>query len=138
MPGRYADTRALGLENAGVQVNPSNGKIIGRNEQSSVAHIYAIGDVLDGTPELTPVAILAGRLLAGRLFGDEKAAMDYSSVATTVFTPLEMGNVGLSEEAAIERYGADSVDSLISSFHPLEWALTADTRHSGVYCYAKV
>jgi pyruvate/2-oxoglutarate dehydrogenase complex dihydrolipoamide dehydrogenase (E3) component len=135
--GRHADTIELGLEAAGVIINPSNGKIIGRNEQSNVPHIYAVGDVLEGTPELTPVAIMAGKLLAGRLFGSEKTAMDYNSVATTVFTPLEMGCVGLTEEAAIARYGADRVDSLISAFHPLEWALN-ESRHAGVMCYVKV
>jgi thioredoxin reductase (NADPH) len=36
------------------------------NEQSNVAHIYAVGDVLDTRQELTPVAIKAGmRLSAG-------------------------------------------------------------------------
>ena len=38
-------------------------------EQTNVPHIYAIGDVLQGKAELTPVAIQAGRLLARRLYG---------------------------------------------------------------------
>ena len=50
---------------------------------------------MKGTPELTPVAIKAGQLLAQRLFetdapGGEKRKkklMDYGLVATTVFTP---------------------------------------------------
>jgi pyruvate/2-oxoglutarate dehydrogenase complex dihydrolipoamide dehydrogenase (E3) component len=29
--------------------------------------------------------------------------MDYSKIATTVFTPLELGTVGLTEEAAIAK-----------------------------------
>ena len=37
-------------------------------DQSSTAHIYAIGDIVEGRPQLTPVAIQAGRLLARRLF----------------------------------------------------------------------
>jgi thioredoxin reductase (NADPH) len=36
--------------------------------------------------------------------------MDYVNVATTVFSPLEYGCVGLSEEAAIEREGAANID----------------------------
>ena len=36
--------------------------------------------------------------------------MVYTDVATTVFTPLELGTVGLSEEAAIEAHGAENVD----------------------------
>ena len=66
--GRYADIGSLGLENVGVQTNPKTGKIMCQNEQSSVPNIYAIGDVVDGAPELTPVAIMAGRMLARRLF----------------------------------------------------------------------
>ncbi len=38
-------------------------------EQTSVENVYAVGDVLEGRPELTPVAIQAGRLLAHRLYG---------------------------------------------------------------------
>lgn len=45
-------------------------------------------------PELTPVAILAGRLLARRLFNNSTITMDYENVATTVFSPLEYGAVG--------------------------------------------
>ena len=67
--GRYADVDGLGLDSIGVEISPRTRKIICRNEQTSVPHIYAIGDVVDGSPELTPVAILAGRLLSKRLFG---------------------------------------------------------------------
>lgn len=36
--------------------------------------------------------------------------MDYRSVATTVFTPLEYGCVGLSEEQATDEVGADGFE----------------------------
>ncbi len=36
--------------------------------------------------------------------------MDYRNVATTVFTPLEYGCVGMSEEAALDRIGAEDVE----------------------------
>lgn len=38
-------------------------------EQTNVPYVYAIGDILEGKLELTPVAIQAGKLLARRLFG---------------------------------------------------------------------
>lgn len=38
-------------------------------ESTNVSNIYAIGDICEGKPELTPVAIQAGRLLANRLYG---------------------------------------------------------------------
>lgn len=87
----------------GFQTVAPNGKIVAETEQTNVGNIYAVGDVLDGRPELTPVAIHAGRLLARRLFGGASQLMDYDNVATTVFTPLEYGCVGLSEEQATQR-----------------------------------
>lgn len=45
-----------------------SGKIVAPTEQTNVPHIYAVGDVLHARPELTPVAIHAGRLLARRMF----------------------------------------------------------------------
>ena len=68
-----------------------------------------MGDVLEGKQELTPVAIQAGKLLARRLFGDSKLHCDYINVATTVFTPLEYGAIGLAEEDAEMIYGSDKI-----------------------------
>ena len=41
-------------------------------EQTSVQNIFAIGDILHGKLQLTPVAIQAGKLLARRLFAAAK------------------------------------------------------------------
>lgn len=47
-----------------------NGKVpVNDEEQTNVPYVYAIGDILDGKLELTPVAIQAGKLLARRLYG---------------------------------------------------------------------
>jgi thioredoxin reductase (NADPH) len=61
-------------------------------------------------PELTPVAIKSGVLLANRLFGESKKLMDYTNICTTVFTPIEFSTVGLSENDAIAKYGSDCVE----------------------------
>ena len=34
-------------------------KLVCNNEQTSVPHVYAVGDIVAGAPELTPVAIKA-------------------------------------------------------------------------------
>ena len=75
--GRMAETQKLGLTDIGVQLNPHNQKVICDNECTNVPNIYAIGDVVDGAPELTPVAIQAGRLLARRLFSGSSENMNY-------------------------------------------------------------
>lgn len=75
--GRYAITKGLNLENAGV-VCEKNGKFkVNDEEQTNIPNIYAIGDVIYGQLELTPVAIKAGQLLSKRLFAEEKEKMDY-------------------------------------------------------------
>lgn len=89
--GRSADTDKLGLENVGITANARNGKIATVHEQTSCPNIYAIGDVMENCPELTPVAIQAGLSLSRRLFGGSKEAMDYKNICTTVFTPIEYG-----------------------------------------------
>lgn len=45
---------------------------------------------------------------------------DYVNVPTTVFTPLEYGSVGLSEEDAIKQYGAGDIEVYHSKLTPLE------------------
>ena len=134
--GRRADTTKLGLDKAGVQSSKRNGKIPCQDEQTNVPHIYAIGDVVVGVPELTPVAIQSGRLLANRLFGKTSNAMDYNLVATTVFTPTEYGTIGMSEEDALEKLGDDRVEVYHQAFTPLEWSLTRERPENS--CYTKL
>lgn len=128
--GRIADTRSLGLDKVGI-VPAKNGKLDCEDEQTSAPNIYAVGDVVNGKPELTPVAIMAGKLLSRRLFGEGPGrAMDYELVPTTVFTPLEYGTIGLSEEDAIERHGEDAVEVYHSKYHPLEWTVVEERESS--------
>ena len=51
-----------------------------------------------------------GELLARRLFGGSSQVMDWDYIPTTVFTPTEYGCVGLSEEEAVQRYGAQNIE----------------------------
>eukprot|EP00743_Colponemidia_sp_Colp-15_P007574 GILK01008189.1.p1 GENE.GILK01008189.1~~GILK01008189.1.p1 ORF type:complete len:513 (-),score=59.79 GILK01008189.1:269-1765(-) len=120
--GRQACTQKLGLDRIGLAVE-SNGKIAAVNEQTKIPHIYVVGDVLQGRPELTPVAIMAGRLLARRLYNESSRLMDYNLVPTTVFTPLEYGCVGLSEDAAIEAIGEENVEVYMSGYETLEMSV---------------
>jgi len=134
--GRSACTPGLGLENVDVETNPKNGKIITKLDQTSCPNVYAIGDVVEGCPELTPVAIQAGKFLAQRLFGKLNEFMDYRNVCTTVFTPIEFGTVGYSEEDAKIEFGDDNVEVYHSYFKPLEWSLSE--KRSNDDAYAKI
>lgn len=134
--GRDPCTSGIGLENVGVQLNPKSGRVICNDQdQTSTAHIYAIGDIVEGRPQLTPVAIQAGRLLARRLFTSSPVLCDYRSVPTTVFTPIEYGAIGYSEEDAVQAFGEDNIEVYHSNFMPLEWTVP---HHEENACYAKI
>ncbi|XP_043281869.1 thioredoxin reductase 1, mitochondrial isoform X2 [Venturia canescens] len=133
--GRQALTRELKPENAGLKLVPETFKIDAINEQTNVPHIFAVGDVLHKKPELTPVAIHAGKLLARRIFANSLETMDYTNVATTVFSPLEYGCVGLSEEQAIASYGEDNVEVYHGFYKPTEFFIP---QKNMAHCYLKV
>jgi len=133
--GRDPCTQGIGLDEVGVQLTKSGFVVHTDEEQTTCPYIYAVGDVLDGKPELTPTAIQAGRLLAKRLFGGGTLKMDYDNVPTTVFTPLEYGAIGLSEESAVEKYGENDIEVYHTNYQPLEW--TVPHREENV-CYAKL
>ena len=60
---------------------------------------------------------------------------DYENVPTTVFTPMEYGCVGLSEEDAIAKYGDENIEVYHSNFQALEHTLPNRDQNSG---YAKL
>jgi len=47
--------------------------------------------------------------------------MDYNFVPTTVFTPIEYGCIGFSEEDAKSKFGSENIDIYIGTFKPLDW-----------------
>eukprot|EP01084_Bolivina_argentea_P015190 28397_1 len=118
--GRAPETKALCLDKAGVQVDENTGKIRCSKEQTNVKNIFAVGDIVYGAPELTPVAIQAGKLLALRLFKNASNWMDYNRVSTTVFTPCEYSCVGYSEEEAMDVFGEDGLEIYHMKNNPLE------------------
>ncbi|XP_071338194.1 thioredoxin reductase 2, tandem duplicate 2 isoform X2 [Trachinotus anak] len=133
---RAPETKALGLDKLGVQLNDETGKIVlGADESTSVPNIYAFGDIGEGRPELTPTAIKAGKLLARRLAGQSTELMNYDNVPTTVFTPLEYGCVGLSEEEAEKRHGKDGIEVYHAFYKPLEFTVA---ERDASQCYIKV
>jgi thioredoxin reductase (NADPH) len=69
------------------------------------------------------------------LFGNGTLITDYVNVPTTVFTPLEYGCVGLSEEDAIAKYGATDIEVYHSYLTPLEVAIPKRDDNEG---YAKL
>ena len=78
--------------------------------------IYAIGDATNQI-NLTPVAVRQGRIVALRVFGGQKnLKMSYDNVPSVIFSHPPIGFVGLTEDAAKEKFGADHVVCHTSNF----------------------
>ncbi len=124
--GRKANSQAIGLNDIGIQLD-SKGKIIGDEFQTTnLTNHYALGDITHA-PELTPVAIRAGRMLAERLFNDKAhAKLDARLTPTVVFSHPPIATIGLTEKQARAEYY--DIKIYRSTFNPMIDALS-DTKH---------
>ncbi|MDH3712428.1 MAG: glutathione-disulfide reductase [Gammaproteobacteria bacterium] len=121
--GREPATDTLGLQNTGIATDDEGYVPTDAFQQTNVPGLFAIGDVT-GRAQLTPVAIAAGRRLADRLYGgrpDRK--LEYTNIATVVFSHPPIGTVGLTEEQARAEFGS-AVKTYQTHFMPMYYAMT--------------
>jgi glutathione reductase (NADPH) len=125
--GRHPNVAGLGLEKAGVAINPHNGGIaVDGWSKTSVPNIYAVGDVTHRA-NLTPVAIREGHAFADTVFGKRPVQVDHATIPTAVFTQPEVGTVGLTETEARAQFS--HVDIYKTSFRPIKATMSGrDTR----------
>ena len=122
--GRKANVSQLNLEAAGVKLTERGFIQVDEYQNTTTPGIYALGDV-SGEKELTPVAIKAGRTLAERLFnGKTDAKMDYELIPTVVFSHPAIGSIGLTQEQAEAKYGAENIKVYQSTFAGMYSAIT--------------
>ncbi|WGE81499.1 glutathione-disulfide reductase [Actinobacillus equuli subsp. haemolyticus] len=123
--GREPACDKINLDTVGVKTNAKGQIIVDKFQNTNVPNIYAVGDIIEGGIELTPVAVAAGRRLSERLFNNKpNEHLDYNLVPTVVFSHPPIGTVGLTEPQAIEQYGAENVKVYKSSFTAMYTAVT--------------
>jgi glutathione reductase (NADPH) len=125
--GRHPNVANLGLEKAGVTINPANGGIqVDTWSRTSAPNIYAVGDVTHRF-NLTPVAIREGHAFADTVFGKRPVQVDHANIPTAVFSQPEVGAVGLTEAEARAQF--DRVDIYKTDFRPIKSTMSGrDTR----------
>jgi glutathione reductase (NADPH) len=125
--GRHPNVANMGLEKAGVAINPNNGGIaVDGWSKTSVPNIHAIGDVTHRV-NLTPVAIREGHAFADTVFGKRPVEVDHSNIPTAVFSQPEVGTVGLTETEARAQFSL--VDIYKTDFRPIKSTMSGrDTR----------
>ncbi|WP_386697647.1 glutathione-disulfide reductase [Lonepinella sp. MS14436] len=123
--GREPATDVINLQATGVATNEYGFIKVDKFQNTNIPNIYAVGDIIEGGIELTPVAVAAGRRLSERLFNHKpNEHLDYNLVPTVVFSHPPIGTIGLTEPQAIEQYGQDNVKVYKSSFTAMYTAVT--------------
>ncbi len=119
--GRLPNTKDLGLEQAGIEMNDIGAVLVDEYSRSRVPHIFAVGDCTDRL-NLTPMAVAEGHAVAETLFNNNPTRPDHMNVATAVFSHPNIGTVGLTEEIARKEY--EAIDVYTSAFRPLKHTLS--------------
>jgi glutathione reductase (NADPH) len=125
--GRLPNSEGLGLAEVGVTLGEKGEIKVDEYSKTSVESIYAIGDVTDRI-QLTPVAIREGQAFADTMFGGKPTTVDYSCVASAVFSHPPLAGVGLTESQARNTLG--DVKVYQSDFRPMKNVLAGRNERS--------
>ena len=102
----------MGLEAAGVKVDSRGFIKVNRQLRTSVANIWAVGDVV-GRAFLETVAAKEGHTAARNALEGKRQTIDYNSVPMAVFTDPQVASVGFTEEEYIRRYNVCTCRSVM-------------------------
>ncbi len=96
--GRKPNSKNLGLEDAGVEINEKGFVKVNGQRRTQVASIFAIGDVV-GEPMLAHKASHEGKVAVDAILG-KKTVFEPAAIPAVVFTDPEIAWCGLTETEA--------------------------------------
>jgi dihydrolipoamide dehydrogenase len=105
--GRKPFTENLGLESVGIAPNQRGFLTVDEHYVTSVPSIRAIGDVI-GKIMLAHNAEEEG-IAAVELIAGKAGHVNYKNCPSVVYTHPELGSVGLTQEQAVEKFGAEGI-----------------------------
>jgi dihydrolipoamide dehydrogenase len=97
--GRKPNTEKIGLENTRVELDRGFIKV-NQYQQTAEPGIYAIGDVVAGTPQLAHVATMEGMVAVGHIAGKPMRPVNKNRIPGVTYTEPGIGSVGLTEAQA--------------------------------------
>jgi mercuric reductase len=98
--GTAPESRGIGLEQAGVQVDERGFIKVDREMRTTAPGIWAAGDVTGGTQIATIGAREGISAVDNMLDAGCRCSLDYNCIPMAIFTDPEVGTVGYGEEAA--------------------------------------
>jgi NAD(P)H dehydrogenase (quinone) len=96
--GSVPNTRALGLEQAGVEVSSRGFVPVDRVSRTNIPGVYAAGDCT-GLLMLASVAAMQGRIAMWHALGEAVTPLKLKTVSANVFTHPEIATVGIQQRA---------------------------------------
>jgi dihydrolipoamide dehydrogenase len=97
--GRAPNTANIGLENT--KIVPDRGFIkVNEYQETAEPGIYAIGDVVAGTPQLAHVATAQGMVAVAKIAGKPATPINRNRIPGCTYTEPGIGSVGLTETQA--------------------------------------
>ncbi|MDJ0923471.1 MAG: dihydrolipoyl dehydrogenase [Acidimicrobiia bacterium] len=109
--GRAPVTEDIGLETTNVTVERGFVHVDRATMLTDEPGIYAVGDIVAGTPQLAHAGFAEGIAAVTHLATGELAPVDYRAIPLVVYTHPEVASVGLTEAAAREAgYGVEVHD----------------------------
>ncbi|EGQ2749284.1 FAD-containing oxidoreductase [Staphylococcus pseudintermedius] len=125
--GRKPNTEGLNVEAAGVQLGQRGEIIVNDKLQTSVDHIYAVGDVHGGL-QFTYISLDDFRIVKSQLFGDGKRTLAQRGVVPyTMFIDPPMARVGMTATEAREK-GYDILENQVAVNTMPRHKINNDTR----------
>ncbi len=97
--GRKPVTDNIGLGSTRVELDRGFIKV-DRNQQTAEPGIYAIGDVVAGTPQLAHVATREGMIAVAHMAGKPAEPINRNRIPSCTYTEPGIGSVGLTEAQA--------------------------------------
>ncbi len=97
--GRKPNTDKIGLENTKVQLDRGFIKV-DAYQQTGEPGVYAIGDVVAGTPQLAHVATREGMIAVAHMAGKPVQPINRNRIPGATYTQPGIGSVGLTEAQA--------------------------------------
>ncbi len=97
--GRAPNTAKIGLENTKVELDRGFIKV-DQYQQTAEPGIYAIGDVVAGTPQLAHVASMQGMVAVAKMAGKPATPINRNHIPGATYTEPGIGSVGLTEAQA--------------------------------------
>lgn len=97
--GRKPNTDRIGLENTRVETDRGFVKV-NQWQQTAEPGVYAIGDVVAGTPQLAHVATMEGMVAIAHIAGKPTRPLMKNRIPGATYTEPGIGSVGLTEAQA--------------------------------------